>query len=226
MKKKFCVKCGEETEELVESLCKSCFSETKEWTKIPDRLQVTKCKGCRRKKVEGWVDMPLRKAILKSLEKGITSKGQIESIDIEIQEERSKAVATVKGKLKGVEMETKKEIDLKIEESLCGECKKINTGYFEATVQVRIEDGNTEKILDDCEEILRQRKTKEAMVSGVEERKNGFDILMPSNSAAKYLTKELAKRYNVERKESKTLKGLEDGHKTYRSTYLVRILGS
>ncbi len=223
MKEKFCARCGKETEELTESLCSDCFSERKEWVEIPERLEVSECRGCRRKKTDGWKEISFEEAIENELKKTMQVKGEVKEINISTDRELNTAVIELQGSMEGVSMKETKEVEIVTKEDTCGECKKIETGYFEAKVQIRLPEGKKEEVLKECEEILKQRRSDEAMVSGIEERENGFDIFMPSKSAAKHLTKKLAERYEVERKDSKTLKGLRDGSKAYRSTYLVRI---
>lgn len=226
MKEKFCPRCGKETEELVDSLCRNCFKEKKDWVKIPDKLTVTVCQSCARKESRGWEDIPFEEAVRKKLEQKVTSEGKIEKIYIETEDGLEEVGVEVRGVFKGVEMSEEKNVEVEVEEELCEGCKKIKTGYFEAKVQIRLEDDKGEQILDECEKILKERGKDEVMVSGLEETENGFDIFMASNSAAKYLAKRLSEKHEVERKNTKTLQGLKDGNKVYRSTYLVRILRS
>lgn len=222
MKGRFCPNCGRETEELVEGLCKECFAERKGWVRVPDSIEIKVCGKCGRKRLDKWTETSTEEAVSRALEDEINVDKDAEDLDIEINYRNGEAEVKLKGEVKGIEVEKADRVSVNPREVLCGDCKKAGSGYYEAVVQVRSEDADMDEILDSCADILEKDK-KESEVVGFEKRKNGLDLRVRSSSAAKGLAKKLAEKYGAERKDSKTLKGLDEGKKVYRSTYLVRI---
>ncbi len=224
MKEKFCPGCGKETDDLIKGLCKKCFAGRTKWIDMPDILEATVCKRCGRKKVGKWKEISMEEALKRNILNRSDHRGEVQDIQISILGQQNRADVTIKGVVENVEMEKKNEVGLKVEEKICRDCKKISTRYFEATVQIRTEEDILDDVLSTCETILKERRGTGPVVSDLEKTKNGVNIFIVSNSVAKYLARKLAEEYTVERKDSKTLRGLEDGNKSYRSTYLVRIL--
>ncbi len=220
MKEKFCPKCGKKTEDLTESLCRECFSDRKDLIEVPDRLEICVCEACGKKKTKRWEDITVERAIKKELMKHLRSD-EVEDIEV-LHKENNTAEVDISITTKDIDVNQRKTVEIDLDKGLCGDCKKLSTGYFEAKVQIRTEGTCLDDVLESCQKIL-SRSTYRNVVSNFKRTKNGADLFMVSGSSAKYLTRKLMEIYNAERKDSKTLKGLDDGNKTYRSTYLVKI---
>ena len=225
MKEKFCPRCGEETEDLFGGLCESCFRETSEPVDIPERIQLKVCEACGRVKTgNNWEEIPLEEAAKKSIEKEMNSKDEIKILEVFLGDGEELRIK-IKGESKGVEFEEESRASLDVKEKRCEACRKMESGRFEAVLQIRGEEDKVEEALDHCGKLLTKVGDKEGVVSDLEERKNGIDLFLASGNTAKKLAKELGKKFPAERKDSKTLEGLDEGKKVYTSTYLVRIKG-
>ncbi len=226
MKERFCPVCGKKTEELYDGLCKKCIKERGEWVEIPDSINVEICKKCGRKKTDEWKSAGMENILKEKIKDKITTKGEVQEIDISPDKEKEEMKLRVCFCKEGLRIREEATVLLNIKQTVCEDCKRIGTGYFEALVQIRAEEEMIEEILEDCKKIIDKKSGKESIVSKANVKNEGIDLYMYSNSAAKDVARKLADRYGAERKDSKTLRGLKDGQKTYISTYLVRFHGS
>ncbi|MFP4634072.1 MAG: NMD3-related protein [Candidatus Aenigmatarchaeota archaeon] len=221
IKEKFCPKCGKETEEMYEGLCEECFREGFEW-KFPEKIEITACKFCGKIKEGGqWRDIPLKEGVKKRVEDELNPGGRVE--DMEVLPEEGEGRFDVSEEVEGLNLEGEAEIEVKVKEGICKDCREIRRGGYEAVLQIRGDKEKTEEALDLCEKKLEERKRSEGAVTDIRERENGVDLFMASNSTAKNLARKLMTNFDADRKDSKTLRGLREGEKIYRSTYLVRI---
>jgi len=219
VKEKFCPKCGKKTDLLFDGLCEECLSEDANRVDIPRKVEVKVCRICGKKMRNEWKEENIEDTVKKSLEeeRGLKKVEVVSDEDGSMEVEASMSV-------EGVTIEDSETVDVVEKKTVCENCKKASVGYFEAVVQIRFQDERAGEVLDTCRKIINSRSKGKPTVSKIEERKGGLDLYISSNSDAKYIARKLADRYRSERKNSKTLRGLVDGHKSYRSTYLIRIL--
>jgi nonsense-mediated mRNA decay protein 3 len=144
-------------------------------------------------------------------------------MNINLQGE-NRAIVELSGELKNQKLKTREEVDIKFSDQLCDSCSKINSGYFEAKLQIRGPGDKLDEALNISRRIIEKSGGDKEFASDVERVKNGFDIFIGSNSLAKKMARKIASEFDTERKDSKTLHGEKDGQRIYRSTYLVRIL--
>ncbi len=221
MKQKFCPSCGRETEDFFDGLCKECFAERSGWIDIPDRVEIAVCSRCGKKKVGFWEAVSMEDALEDVIIDEMKINDSLEKLEIVFDRSSEKAEITVAGSYRNASFRETKDIDVDIKEAVCDTCKKIGSGSYEAVVQIRAEEERLDDVLRFCEKVLKERQSG-PVISDTKKRKNGLDLFLLSNSTAKYLAKKLTEKYDVERKDSKSLKGLVEGTKVYKSTYLVR----
>ncbi|MFP4045792.1 MAG: NMD3-related protein [Candidatus Aenigmatarchaeota archaeon] len=225
MKNKFCPRCGKETEDLVEGLCEDCFQEKEELFVVPEIIEVNVCKRCGRYKEKGeWKDGDLEEFLKKLARQSLDSDRELSIEEIELREENQGYKARIKAKGKKIGMEEAKGVEFRINYGICNICSKISSGYFNTTLQLRGPEKKLERALRVCEEIFDSAGNREDFVSDVRKVRNGYDLYLSSKSLARKMVKQLTKRFETEKKSSRTLYGEKDGKRIYRSTYLVRIL--
>lgn len=223
MRKKFCPKCGKETNEFYENLCKNCFLEKfSSLEKIPKKILIKECKFCKKyfyKKIFSENIEGLIEAILSE----IIEKGKIESINYKILDNKLKMkIETKIGSLKKAEELVS---ELIIKQSVCNTCQMKEKGYAQAIIQLRCSDKILQKIEEDIRreiEILNKFDLL-AFISKIEKEKNGLNFCIGSKKSAREIAKILKRKYKAEVKFSRKLVGFERGKKVYRDTILIKI---
>lgn len=231
----FCPRCGKETKDLVKGLCVSCFLEKFRPVEFPSEIVLEKCKHCGKIKSKGnWVlesDEALAGIVLQSLKNKLfdSFKPRIELFE---RENGFKALVRVSGKIRKVRVEQAFSAVLKQKTVLCDFCMKLSSNYFEATVQVRFSGKKTpaerfEEVASSAEKFLNGLKKADSLAAVVKfvELKNGFDLVIGGNRAAKQLAEFLARKGNHKKiTTSATLAGVDrKGHNWSRFTYCVRL---
>ena len=110
------------------------------------------------------------------------------------------------------------EFSIKINFSICNTCKKRNTQYYEAILQIRPKSGEMLKFI---KENIKFKKN--VFITKEESLKFGYNIYLTSQAYAKNLASLLKKKFDVEIKITYTLFGRKEGKDVYRSTILIRI---
>lgn len=223
MRKKFCPKCGKETNEFYENLCKNCFLEKfSSLEKIPKKILIKECKFCGKyfyKKILKENVESLIEAILSE----ILEKGKIESINYRIFENKLKM--EIETKIRGLKKAEEFLSELIIKQSICNICQMKEKGYAQAIIQLRCSDKILPKIEEDIRrevEILNKFDLL-AFISKIEKEKNGLNFYIGSKKSAREIAKILKRKYKAEVKFSRKLVGFERGKKVYRDTILIKI---
>lgn len=99
--------------------------------------------------------------------------------------------------------------------TICPECSKKGSGYFEAIIQLR---GQPERIAK-YEKMIIAALKETTFISKVESLKEGKDIYVGSTKAVLELFHELGLRTLITRK----LSGQKQGKRLYRTTFLLRL---
>jgi NMD protein affecting ribosome stability and mRNA decay len=100
-------------------------------------------------------------------------------------------------------------------DTICVDCSRAASGYFESIVQVRSGDASRAKKLA---EKIRRALCKSTFVAKTEESRHGIDLYVGSNKA----TMLVLDRLGLAPEKSAKLHGLKDGQRIYRTTYCVR----
>lgn len=229
MKNKFCPGCGKETDKLIKGMCSECYSERNEIVKLPDKIEIANCNACGRfKKNNKWLDIGFNEVLEHKIHDNIENSGDLLEIDVKLEEidkDELHAEITTVNDIDGTQMESVNETKIVINRGICDVCSKISSGYYEAILQIRGNDQQIEDSLDIIEEIVKNNDSDMGFVSNVEHVTNGVDLYMGSKSLAKNASRKLSEKFNTINKSSKTIYGLDDGEKIYRSTYLVKFTG-
>lgn len=105
-------------------------------------------------------------------------------------------------------------VPAKLQVERCPICSKMGTEYFESTMQLR------PKRMDLLEFVRNQiEKDPHAFIANIDEKKEGFDLLLSSNKAALNIGKKLNKSFKGELKTSRKLFGFDKN----RSKHLYRV---
>ena len=230
---KFCPKCGKQTDEFFESMCKDCFKQGITLL-VPERLvSVSVCphcggffKGEERTSIEPAVETAVRKAIRKKY--GPETPVEIAGLRVELAENKRSAHVsiTVKAEISGVEIEETGEFTAALKRAICERCSRIAGGYYAAIVQIRAEVRiPTDEELALAENIAHASLGESDFVSKEQMLKEGLDIYVSSAEYGRRISRTVVKEVGGSFYESKKLYGRKDGREIYRVTFLVRLPG-
>jgi NMD protein affecting ribosome stability and mRNA decay len=209
---KFCVECGKSENNLIDGMCPSCFVQKTKILSFPKEISIQVCKDCgARKRKNSWIRNEQNMIRSSIIENVVLKKGKLVDLTFEkVKGDRYKSCYNVNFLLehRGIEFEKKEQVDIRIKYSLCDECSRKRSGYYEAIVQIR---GN---IPERWEEEIREARVGEV--------KTGFNLYFLSLSDAREAAKKLIKKYGGEHKESKKLHTVKDGKRIYKFTILLR----
>jgi len=230
--KKFCPKCGKETDKFVGKICLDCFLKEKNLFSIKKQKMFV-CKHCGKILVKGkWQDFSESLII-----EEITSKVKInkdvnlENINIIIDlvkkdDEKYEALVKVKGIVEGNLIDGEKVIQIKISITTCDACMKLNSEYREAIIQLRGKNlEESKEMMKNALDLLDKERAKDSLsgTSKIIELKEGYDLWVGSKKAAAKVSKYMAKMYNTQVKLSSKLIGEEQsGKRKYRFTFCIK----
>lgn len=228
MKNKFCPGCGKKTNDLIEGICSECYHKKNEIVNLPKEIKIDACWRCNNLKHKGkWKNIILEKLLEEKILDVLEVEGKIKKVDIILDDPNKKPFtveveATItKDDVEFVESDT---IIVDINKGICDICSRISSGYYQAILQLRGPQNKINPSMEIANEIIENSSSSMAFISKIEEVKNGVDLYLGSKSTAKKISKVLSERFKTENKSSKTIYGLKDGKKIYRSTYLVKFI--
>lgn len=236
----FCPKCGNTDAELFDNLCKSCFLENLVLAEIPDEIEIIICAHCQSRLISGkWEDLEIsdEEIILNTLHKHVTLNKYAANVEIhvEILLERGstiECIVHIKTDVFGKEVEQDYKLNVKIIRTVCPECSKFASGYYEAVIQLRadkrVPDEEEINIADAviAENINKiSKKNKMAYISERAVLKEGVDYYVGSYKVAKQLSNVIKDQMGGIIKESPRLMGRDKsaGKDLYRVWISVRI---
>lgn len=144
----FCPECGKTDCELIEGICKDCFLKNFKLITIPEKIEVTICSHCNAKLNEGkWEEynIPEEEIIYRALERAIEINPLIENeeIDLEIIQMKGSIAETEIGIVAivlGKEIQQHYKQNVRLKKTVCPNCSKMNSGYYEAVIQLRTDE--------------------------------------------------------------------------------------
>jgi nonsense-mediated mRNA decay protein 3 len=231
---KFCPKCGKQTDEFFDSMCKDCFRQGITLL-APESLElsVSVCphcggffKGKERTSIEPAVETAVRKAIRKKY--GPETPVEIAGLSLELAENKRSAHVSiaVKARVKSVEVEEEVDTGIRLKRAICERCSRIAGGYYAAIVQIRAEVRiPTDDELSIAENIAYSALGESDFVSKEQMLKEGLDIYVSSAEYGRRISRTVVKELGGSFSESKKLYGRKDGREIYRLTFLVRLPG-
>lgn len=232
----FCYLCGEVTSKLYEGLCSSCYLKDEKLFDLPEKIELSVCRGCTRYYSGAWVegenslDALVKTIALKEINKSLSKdlKNLETTVEIKDVKEKGKGLSVelevnVKGLTMGLEYHAALISTIAIKNVVCPDCSKRAGGYYEAVIQLRAE--SIDEPLSDLHNRLNRIYEKDKYAFIVEESavNGGIDIKLGSSKAAKTLGAHFKARYKAKIKETAKLVGKKDGKDIYRITVLIRI---
>uniref|UniRef100_A0A7J2U5B6 Nmd3 N-terminal domain-containing protein n=1 Tax=Ignisphaera aggregans TaxID=334771 RepID=A0A7J2U5B6_9CREN len=198
--KRFCVNCGIEesaTTPIIRGLCPKCYTEIRGLVTKPSSIELEYCKVCGGIKVHGkWVYVQNAEELRETIEDFFIELLKpsedfiLEDIEITFTPyEDSPATINLFGKLGGTKISHAITVNVSWKASLCPLCKKVVGGSYNAVVQLRYinTDSEIERFVNSIV------KEFELWIKEVKPVKNGYDIMLLDASLAKRIA-EAAKR--------------------------------
>lgn len=236
----FCPKCGKTDEKNFNGVCKSCFLKDVVLAEIPSEMEITICAHCQSRLVSGkWLELELsdEKIMLNTLNNHIDINKYVENVEIDVETTLARGsniecVAHIKGYVLGEIIEQDYKINFKIKRTVCPECSKFQSGYFEAVIQLRADkrvlDNEEIAIVDDiiADKINKiSKKNKMAYISERAVLKEGIDYYVGTYKVAKRLSNTIKDTIGGVVKESPRLMGRDKsaGKDLYRTWISVRL---
>jgi len=206
--RKFCPRCGKETDKLYDGLCLDCYIETHNL--VPKIIRIKRCSSCGRyfvrgkyfQRIEDAVEFFLRKTYEKTL---------IENVSFRIRDEENVFITLDKKEFPS---------KIKIESFVCNSCRKKR--YTQAVVQVRGRKEFVNNFLKDLINKIENSKDRTLQIKKIETNKNGVNVEVSSKKGIKRIIKSLEKKYNLSVKISRKIVGLKDGKTQYKDYLSVK----
>ena len=229
----FCVECGA-TVKTFQGLCPKCFAEHRRLIEPPETIDVVRCSGCDRLRVDkSWVKSDINDVILQLLEQKVPTSKEVtfRTFTFKAKEEDERNILlTVKVILRVDDFEVLDSFAsrLRIHGGMCPPCGKRAGFYYEAILQVRAEGRSPSpdeerEIIRFIEERVGRTGTGDAFVTKVEPVRGGIDFYLSSHELGKNLAKEIKAMHGGKVSVSPRLYGQMDGKEVYRTTHLVRL---
>ncbi len=231
---KFCPKCGRQTDEFFDSVCKDCFREgitLLEPRDLEVSLSVCPLCGCYFKgKEQTTIEAVAEDSVRKALRRKFGSDCPVEILDLNTEfkegERRARVVLAVKAEINGVDIVERGEGAVILNRETCERCSRIAGGYYAGIVQIRA-DGRvpTDEELRRAEDIAYASLGESDFVSKEQLLKEGLDIYVSSMEFGRRISREIVKKLGGSFSESQKLYGRKDGRDIYRVTFLIRLPG-
>ena len=216
---KFCPKCGKQTENFYDNLCKDCFLEKMKLIDLPEKIVIIHCRNCGRFYGRDKGELSLEDAVNYNLSK-ILKQNELQFATYRIDGGKVYSEVT----LESAGLRKTFELDFRLiqKETICRFCGQKFSGYYNSILQLRNSE-RIDKILKEIEteiDRLNKRDTL-AFVSKIDKVKNGVDVYIGSKSAANKVVHFLKSKYEFKPKISRKQYGIENGKKVFRDTILI-----
>ena len=218
----FCIECGKEDEELFDGLCKTCFAARNSLIHIPPELEVEVCAHCSTTHVgDKWIETGkseeelIEETIVRESVPDEDSDDVVLEIDLLNQKGSILEILVITtGKVVGVPIKREYKVNVKLNRSVCPECSKYASGYYEAVLQLRADDRSlkSDEIQSADENIKHQLEklvphNRMAYLSQRLELKEGIDYYFGSLKAARKIGNSLKENMGGVLGESPRLMG-------------------
>jgi len=239
MSSKFCPKCGKkETKDnkLVTSICMECFSKENPLLKEYKENKIVICSKCNSYMDQNkWypkfsIDNETNiKKIIKCLlpqRLKFSNMSKIEKIEVTPNLSKDSQFkygiienkVVIFGAIQDVESKDEYTLPIRVERSICNLCKRKNSNYFEAIIQIRPRD---ERLLDFIKNDINENS--KVFITKFEEKKHGYDLYITAKEYLKNILSKVKSEFEIESKISRTLFGRKEGKEVYRITLLLRL---
>lgn len=234
---RFCVKCGMDVENPVDGLCIDCYLDGREFTSLPEYVDLEACAVCRELYVGGkWVPDQRRKTVEDAAVDNmyILEDCRITSIATQSESQDDKNFKVhVKTELnvKGTPVTSESETVVRVKNTVCKRCSRVKGSYYESILQVRSEERSLdEDVLANIKRRItkyvdyQSRNSRQIFISKIVDIHGGVDFYLSTLTLGRTMAKMISDQYCGDTKESFKLVGRKpDGQNMYRVTYLVRL---
>ncbi|MGI6471835.1 MAG: 60S ribosomal export protein NMD3 [Candidatus Methanomethylophilaceae archaeon] len=234
---RFCVRCGTDVENPVDGLCVECYLDGREFTSLPDHVDLEVCAVCKEFYVGGrWVPDEKRRTIEDAAVDQMYVLNDCRVLSIATQskpqdEKTHKVHVRTELSVRGTPVISECDTVVRIKNTVCKRCSRVQGSYYESILQIRSE----ERTLDD--DVLKNVKrrvnkyidfhaksNRQCFISKTVDIHGGVDFYISTLALGKILAKMISDQYCGDTKESFKLVGRKpDGQNMYRVTYLVRL---
>lgn len=200
-----CYQCGKR-EAAMNGLCEACFLE-KQPPLFIKNVKILTCKECGAFFFESWKDVPLSEIVKEYV--------NVKDCDITVKNHGQTAIVSVVARQLFHEKQTRPlvqqtQFSVYLKESLCNQCAKMVSGYYQAVLQVRRQNHVlTDKERDLVSEVVTNSLREKDFISRIKERKEGTDFYFSTAKAAKRAANVLKRRLGGSIKESYQIVGLD-----------------
>ena len=207
---------------------------------IPKRIEVQICSHCNSKLEEGkWSDefIPEEEIIYRALERNIKIADEVENEIINLEIDQMKGTLAlcfveVVGEVRGTQIEETHDSEVKILKTVCPNCSKIQSGYYETVIQFRADSreirpeeyAKADEIVERT--LIKQSKSdKLAYCPQIAKLKEGYDYYIGSFKSGHKVAEALTEEFGGIVKESPRLisEDKSTGKGLYRVWISVRI---
>ena len=236
---KFCPKCGKkETKDnkLIGEICQECFSKENSLLKGYKEYKIIRCSYCGSFLEKNLWNPPfsnneennVKEIVKKTLpSKLVLSLGfNLHSLKINpkikkgipLKKQKIETDFIVAGEIHGIKSKEKFTLEIPQELSICNNCKRQRSSYYEAIIQIRPKD---EKLRNFIVGMIKENKN--VSVTKEEKPKFGYNLYITSKRFLSEVLSVVKKKFNIEHKFSSTLFGRKNGRDVYRTTLLIRL---
>jgi NMD protein affecting ribosome stability and mRNA decay len=210
---KHCPTCDRSSDDIsfIGEFCEECVT-NKLKTGMPDSATIDRCKSCERIRTNFGYEIPDKLSIKDAIGHSLGVKYNVSVKDFDWKS------ATVRFNLEyqGESVSFEMPIKINVKKTMCIDCYRKTSGYFEAILQLRGPRDLVDKMMARFMKFIGERG---AFSSRVDELDNGYDIYMSS----KKIAAAFFMHYELKPKRSFTLYGMKNGNKLYRNTYMLRL---
>ncbi|MCR4369269.1 MAG: 60S ribosomal export protein NMD3 [archaeon] len=240
--KRFCVKCGKQTESLIGGLCKECYTGANRLFELPKKISIQKDR--RNGKIRHgrlWLantDENIAKILKEHIMKMARPARLLPQnlsivLSSEGHEDLMKAEISFDVKIDDLTIPFKENVKLDFDQVLSDASMKLVSYYHEAIIQIRFEDVPLiERQREGVQEVLvalqtvRERGDDLAEAIDTKKVRGGYDLYIGSKKAAKMVARRFTKSKKAEVTYSNKLIGLDkQGKENYRHTFCIRFFG-
>lgn len=234
---RFCVRCGVDVENPVDGLCIDCYLDGREFTSLPEYLDLDVCAICGEFYIGGkWVPDERRRTIEDAAVNSMYILDGCRVISIATQskpqdEKTHKVHVKTELSVQGTPVISESDTVVRVKNTVCQRCSRVKGSYYESILQVRSEERALDK--DVLENVKRKitkfvdyhaKSNRQYFISKIVDIHGGVDFYISSLALGRILAKMISDQYCGDTKESFKLVGRKpDGQNMYRVTYLVRL---
>ena len=234
MSGKFCVRCGRQSERLIDSLCMKCHLERRVAVALPSSIKSRVCRECNAVLKRGkWerraknLEEAVEEAGFSAIEENVRVEG-ISSARVGIaflglsrsspKDYLARYRLEIKGRAGEEEVEFSREVGVRVRLVLCDTCQRRASRYYEAVLQIRGHAPLTAEERKELSEFVRRevearRGEARAFISDYVELKEGLDFYLGSAKLAKRIANLLLAEYGGTITTSTKLVGMDESGK-------------